>query len=265
MWDRGPGNSDQIIRELADKYTFVKPVWLSRNFGQHAATIAGMSSSGGEWIVTMDEDGQQDPRFIPQLWTVHTVSAPNWFTELRATLHRIHVFAILHQRSPKSFLLNHLPMVVSRVQQLPTVAGRNRTQCCCLHRCRCLFRCCIELGRGRLHRVPGGCPKRRARCRELQLPETGQPFRSLDCLQRHQTFVLCISSWLHIFRGRIHCDFVDHFPTCSWGVHCCWVGLNIHSPHVDRWLSSLGPWNHCSVRGGSNQHESRKTSLCCGA
>ncbi len=67
VWDRGPGNSDQIIRELADKYTFVKPVWLSRNFGQHAATIAGMSSSGGEWIVTMDEDGQQDPRFIPQL------------------------------------------------------------------------------------------------------------------------------------------------------------------------------------------------------
>jgi glycosyltransferase involved in cell wall biosynthesis len=67
VWDRGPGNSDQIIRELADKYSFVKPVWLSRNFGQHAATIAGMSSSGGEWIVTMDEDGQQDPRFIPQL------------------------------------------------------------------------------------------------------------------------------------------------------------------------------------------------------
>jgi len=26
-----------------------------------------MSSSGGEWIVTMDEDGQQDPRFIPEL------------------------------------------------------------------------------------------------------------------------------------------------------------------------------------------------------
>jgi glycosyltransferase involved in cell wall biosynthesis len=39
-------------------------VWLSRNFGQHAATLAGMTSSGGEWIVTMDEDGQQDPQYI---------------------------------------------------------------------------------------------------------------------------------------------------------------------------------------------------------
>jgi glycosyltransferase involved in cell wall biosynthesis len=42
-------------------------VWLSRNFGQHPATIAGMASSGGEWIVTMDEDGQHDPGDIGSL------------------------------------------------------------------------------------------------------------------------------------------------------------------------------------------------------
>ena len=67
VWDRGPAGSDTVIRELSSQFSFVKPVWLSRNFGQHAATIAGMSSSGGDWIVTMDEDGQQDPRFIPEL------------------------------------------------------------------------------------------------------------------------------------------------------------------------------------------------------
>ncbi len=67
VWDRGPGASDQTIRELAHKWDFVRPLWLSRNFGQHAATIAGMSSSGGEWIVTMDEDGQQDPQYIADL------------------------------------------------------------------------------------------------------------------------------------------------------------------------------------------------------
>ena len=67
VWDRGPGNSDQILRQLARQYSFVRPLWLSRNFGQHAATLAGMTSSGGDWIVTMDEDGQQDPSFIPQL------------------------------------------------------------------------------------------------------------------------------------------------------------------------------------------------------
>ena len=64
VWDRGPGRSDHTLRELAATYSWVKPVWLSRNFGQHAATLAGMTSSGGEWIVTMDEDGQQDPSYI---------------------------------------------------------------------------------------------------------------------------------------------------------------------------------------------------------
>ena len=67
VWDRGPGRSDDTIRALAQRYPWVRPVWLSRNFGQHAATIAGMTSSGGTWIVTMDEDGQHDPAFIPNL------------------------------------------------------------------------------------------------------------------------------------------------------------------------------------------------------
>ncbi len=67
VWDRGPGRSDQTLRELADQNPWVRSVWLSRNFGQHAATLAGMTSSGGDWIVTMDEDGQQDPSFIPNM------------------------------------------------------------------------------------------------------------------------------------------------------------------------------------------------------
>ncbi len=65
--DRGPDRSDAVIRELAGKHEAVRPVWLSRNFGQHSATLAGMASSGGDWIVTMDEDGQHDPRFVGEL------------------------------------------------------------------------------------------------------------------------------------------------------------------------------------------------------
>lgn len=64
VWDRGPGRSDEAIRALAARYDWVRPVWLSRNYGQHPATLAGMSSSGGEWIVTMDEDGQHDPAYL---------------------------------------------------------------------------------------------------------------------------------------------------------------------------------------------------------
>jgi undecaprenyl-phosphate 4-deoxy-4-formamido-L-arabinose transferase len=62
--DCGPDNSDDIIRQLATKHDFVRAVWLSRNFGQHAATLAGMASTSADWIITMDEDGQHDPDSI---------------------------------------------------------------------------------------------------------------------------------------------------------------------------------------------------------
>lgn len=60
--DCGPDNSMSVINQLAEKYEWVRPIWLSRNFGQHAATLAGMSSSTSDWIVTLDEDGQHDPK-----------------------------------------------------------------------------------------------------------------------------------------------------------------------------------------------------------
>lgn len=62
--DCGPGDSAAVLRELERTHPFVRVVWLSRNFGQHAATLAGMSSSGGDWVVTLDEDGQHDPGYV---------------------------------------------------------------------------------------------------------------------------------------------------------------------------------------------------------
>jgi len=62
--DCGPDNSDKVIESLTAQYPFVRPVWLTRNYGQHAATLAGMASATGDWVATIDEDGQQDPRDI---------------------------------------------------------------------------------------------------------------------------------------------------------------------------------------------------------
>lgn len=63
-YDRGPDDSGAVIRRLAVSKPWIRPVWLSRNYGQHAATLAGIASSGGDWVVTLDEDGQHDPVFI---------------------------------------------------------------------------------------------------------------------------------------------------------------------------------------------------------
>lgn len=65
--DCGPDKSGEVIEQLALDYAFIRPVWLSRNFGQHAATMAGMAATTGDWIVTLDEDGQHDPAYIPNL------------------------------------------------------------------------------------------------------------------------------------------------------------------------------------------------------
>ena len=62
--DNGPDDSAGVIRQLAASQPAVRPVWLSRNFGQHAATLAGIASSGGAWVVSLDEDGQHLPSDI---------------------------------------------------------------------------------------------------------------------------------------------------------------------------------------------------------
>ncbi len=49
------------LQELAGQRDKVRIVWLSRNFGQHPATLAGMSASLADWILTLDEDGQFPP------------------------------------------------------------------------------------------------------------------------------------------------------------------------------------------------------------
>ena len=75
VFDNGPDGSDATIRRLAERYDRVRGVWLSRNFGQHAATLAGMASSGGDWVVTMDEDGQHDPRYLGDMLDVAMAKA----------------------------------------------------------------------------------------------------------------------------------------------------------------------------------------------
>jgi polyisoprenyl-phosphate glycosyltransferase len=67
VFDNGPDRSDRTIRTLADRFPVVRPIWLVRNSGQHAATAAGIASSGAPWVVTMDEDGQHDPGQIARL------------------------------------------------------------------------------------------------------------------------------------------------------------------------------------------------------
>jgi polyisoprenyl-phosphate glycosyltransferase len=65
--DGARDRSADVMEAIAEHAPFVRPIWLSRNFGQHPATLAGMASTASEWVVTLDEDGQQDPADIGRL------------------------------------------------------------------------------------------------------------------------------------------------------------------------------------------------------
>ena len=66
--DGSPDNSWERIASNCEKSPKVKGIKLSRNFGQHNAITAGLSSAQGEWIIVMDCDLQDRPDEIPNLY-----------------------------------------------------------------------------------------------------------------------------------------------------------------------------------------------------
>ena len=66
--DCGGDDSWLGIERLAASDQRVHGIKLSRNFGQHAATICGIAHARGEWIVTLDDDLEHSPEYIPNLY-----------------------------------------------------------------------------------------------------------------------------------------------------------------------------------------------------
>jgi glycosyltransferase involved in cell wall biosynthesis len=65
--DGSDDGSNEILQRLAQKHKGIKIIQFRKNFGQTAAIAAGVEHAQGEIIVTMDGDGQNDPRDIPPL------------------------------------------------------------------------------------------------------------------------------------------------------------------------------------------------------
>ena len=65
--DSSPDNTFVTIRELCEKYDFITGVDLAKNFGQHAALMAGMRISEGDIVVCLDDDGQTPANEVGKL------------------------------------------------------------------------------------------------------------------------------------------------------------------------------------------------------
>jgi glycosyltransferase involved in cell wall biosynthesis len=62
--DGSVDGSSAVLAALDQQYPWVTVVTLSKNVGQHSATVAGICHSSADWVVTLDEDLQHHPREI---------------------------------------------------------------------------------------------------------------------------------------------------------------------------------------------------------
>jgi undecaprenyl-phosphate 4-deoxy-4-formamido-L-arabinose transferase len=65
--DGSRDNSLELLRAIAAANSRVRVVELARNFGQHAAILAGFRECRGDVVVTLDADLQNPPQEIPRL------------------------------------------------------------------------------------------------------------------------------------------------------------------------------------------------------
>ncbi len=67
--DGSPDDSFVVLDELARRYgSRVRIGQLTRNFGQHAATLCGISHARGLWVGTLDDDLQYQPEDLLRAW-----------------------------------------------------------------------------------------------------------------------------------------------------------------------------------------------------
>ena len=65
--DGSTDSGNNKIREILKRNNIVRLITFSKNFGQTAALSAGIKEASGNIIITMDSDGQNDPKDIPAL------------------------------------------------------------------------------------------------------------------------------------------------------------------------------------------------------
>jgi glycosyltransferase involved in cell wall biosynthesis len=65
--DGSVDNTLNILRQLAERDIRIHYISFSRNFGKESAILAGLQAAQGEYIATLDVDGQDPPSLIPQM------------------------------------------------------------------------------------------------------------------------------------------------------------------------------------------------------
>lgn len=67
--DQSLDQSWLIIQRIVSSNSRVRGIRLLQNYGQHAATVCGISVCRGSYVITMDDDRENNPAAIPLMWS----------------------------------------------------------------------------------------------------------------------------------------------------------------------------------------------------
>lgn len=65
--DGSTDGTRQILNDLFKEKLYLRPIFFKCNYGQSSAFDAGFKAAQGTFVITLDGDGQNDPKDIPQL------------------------------------------------------------------------------------------------------------------------------------------------------------------------------------------------------
>jgi glycosyltransferase involved in cell wall biosynthesis len=112
------GSTDKtlnILRQLAHKDARIHYISLSRNFGKEATLLAGLQAAQGEYIVTMDADGQDPPALIPPM--LETVASGEYDCAGTMRVNRAHEPPI------RSFFARRFYALMKKIADIEVVDG----------------------------------------------------------------------------------------------------------------------------------------------
>ena len=65
--DGSPDETWKVLGEEAKRYSSLRALRLSRNFGKELALCAGLEHARGDAVIVMDGDGQHPPQLLPEM------------------------------------------------------------------------------------------------------------------------------------------------------------------------------------------------------
>lgn len=65
--DGSRDDSREIMKQLAERYSWIRPINLMRNYGQHNALLCGIRQAKYPITITLDDDLQNPPEELPKL------------------------------------------------------------------------------------------------------------------------------------------------------------------------------------------------------